>query len=156
VGQKFIDSPWYMDIIYVLRNLQAPSGLSKTKAKLLKLKATMFCILDNSLYWKDPRGILLSCILEDDAEQGIKEFHKGECRGHHFWKTTAHKILRAGYYCPTIFTDVYEEVSNFHECHIFDGRRQLQPLPLKPISIEAYFMQWDLDFIGEIHPQSST
>jgi hypothetical protein len=56
VAQKFIDSPWYTDIIYVLRNLQAPPGLSKTKARFLKLKATKFCILDNSLYWKDPEG----------------------------------------------------------------------------------------------------
>jgi hypothetical protein len=27
---------------------------------------------------------------------------------------------------------------------------------LKPISVEAPFKQWGLDFIGEIHPQSST
>ena len=27
------------------------------------------------------------------------------------------------------------------------------PLPLKPISIEAPFQQWGLDFIGEINPQ---
>jgi hypothetical protein len=85
----------------------------------------------------------------------IREFHKGDCGGHHYWKTTMHKILRAGYYWPNIFTDVYKEVSSCHECHIFDGRRKLQPLPLKPISVEASFMQWGLDFIGEIHPPSS-
>jgi transposase InsO family protein len=27
---------------------------------------------------------------------------------------------------------------------------------LKPISVEALFRQWGLDFIGEIHPSSST
>jgi hypothetical protein len=32
----------------------------------------------------------------------------------------------------------------------------LFPLPLKPISVEAPFQQWGLDFIGEIHPSSST
>jgi hypothetical protein len=31
VSQKFLDSPWYVDIIYVLRNLQAPPELRKTK-----------------------------------------------------------------------------------------------------------------------------
>jgi hypothetical protein len=30
--------------------------MSKTKARFLKIKAVKFCILDNSLYWKDPRG----------------------------------------------------------------------------------------------------
>jgi hypothetical protein len=68
VPQHFIDSPWYGDIIYVLENLQAPLGMINTKARFLKLKVVNFCILDNSLYLKDPRGILLSCLLEDDAK----------------------------------------------------------------------------------------
>jgi hypothetical protein len=127
VSQKFIDSPWYADIIYVLRNLQAPPGLRKTKAIFLKLKAAKFCILDNSLYWKDPGGILLNCLLEEDTEQAIKEFHKGDCGGHHYWKTTVHKILRVGFYWPSIFADVYKEVSSCHECQIFDGKRNCNP-----------------------------
>jgi hypothetical protein len=156
ISKKFLDSPWYADIIYVLRNLQAPLELSKTKARFLKLKGAKFCILDQSLYWKDPGGILLSCLLEEEVEKTIREFHKGDCGGHHYWKTTLDKILRAGFYWPNIFYDVYKEVSSCHERQIFDGKRKLQPLPLKPISVEAPFRQWGLDFIGEIHPQSST
>eukprot|EP00253_Pinus_taeda_P026706 PITA_26706 len=34
-------------------------------------------------------------------------------------------------------------------------KRELLPLPLKPISTEKPFQQWGLDFIGEIHPSSS-
>jgi hypothetical protein len=107
------------------------------------------------MYWKDPRGILLNCLLEDEAKRAIQEFHRGECERNQYWKTTAHNILRDGYYWPTIFVDIYKEVSSFHECQIFDERRKLQPLPLKPISVEAPFMQWGLDFIGEINPPSS-
>jgi hypothetical protein len=139
----------------MLRNLQAPLGLRKTKAIFLKLKEDKFCILDNSLYWKDLGGILLNCLLEEDTQRDIKEFHKGDCRGNHYWNTTAHKILREGIYWPSIFVYVYKEVSSCHECQIFDGKRKLQPLPLKHISVEAPFMQWGLDFIGEIHPPSS-
>ena len=29
------------------------------------------------------------------------------------------------------------------------------PLPLNPITVEAHFQQWGLDFIGEINPNSS-
>jgi len=106
VSQKFIDSPSYADIIYVLRNLQAPRGLIKTKAWFFKLKAAKFFILDNSLYWKGPGGILLNFLLEEDTERAIKEFHKGDCGGHHYWNTTAHKILMEGFYWPSIFADV--------------------------------------------------
>jgi hypothetical protein len=50
LSKKLLDSPWYDDIIYVLINIQAPPELSKTKDKILKLKATKFCILYQSLY----------------------------------------------------------------------------------------------------------
>jgi hypothetical protein len=128
ISQKFLDSPWYAYIIYVLRNLQAPLELSKMKARFLKLKETKFCIVNQSLYWKDPRGILLSCLLEEEAKNTIREFHKGDCGGHHYWKTTVHNILRVGFYWPSIFSDVYKEVSRCHECQIFYGKRKLQPL----------------------------
>jgi hypothetical protein len=153
--QEFIDSPWYADIIYVLENLQAHLGVRNTNSIFLKLKEVKFCILDNSLYWKDLEGIFLSYLLEDDVKWAIQEVYKGDCGEHHYWKTTTHKISREGYYWPTIFTDVYKEVSICHECHIFYGRRKLQPLQLKLISIEAPFMQWGLDFVGEINPPSS-
>jgi hypothetical protein len=122
----------------------------------LKLKATKFCIVNESLYWKDPRGILLSCLTEEEAENTIREFHKGDCGGHHYWKMTVHKISRAGCYWPNIFPDIYKEISRCHECQIFYGKGKLQPFPLKPISVEAPFRQWGLDFIGEIHLQSSS
>jgi hypothetical protein len=98
VPQQFIDSPWYADVIYVLENLQAPLGVSKTKERFLNLKEVKFCILENSLYLKDPGEILLICLLQDNTKWAIQEFHKGNCGGHHYWNTTAHKILRVGYY----------------------------------------------------------
>jgi hypothetical protein len=63
ISQKFLDSTWYADIIFMLKNLQAPLEFSKTKARFLKLKAAIFCIVNQSLYWKDPGGILLGCFL---------------------------------------------------------------------------------------------
>jgi len=46
-------------------------------------------------------------------------------------------------------------VTSYHKCQIFEGKRKLLPLPLKPISIEVPFQQWGLDFIGELHLASS-
>ena len=53
-----------------------------------------------------------------------------------------------------MFADVYKAIKSCHECHIFEGREKLQPLPLTPIEVSAPFQQWGLDFIGEIHPPS--
>ena len=127
----FVTSPWYADIVYVLRNLQAPEGLSKSRARSVKLKSSKFCIINKYLYWKDPRGVLLNCLLEDEAQQVTREFHKGYCGGHHSWKVTANKILRDGYYWPTLFSDVYKETSKCHQCQIFDGKRKVLPTTTK-------------------------
>ena len=44
----------------------------------------------------------------------------------------------------------------FRSCQLFEGKIKLLPLPLHPITVEAPFQQWGLDFIREIHPPSST
>jgi len=82
VAEHFLSSPWYRDIIYVLENLQAPQEMERTKAHFLKQKAAKFCISNGGLYWKEPRGILLSCVIKEEAERLTKEFHAGDCGGH--------------------------------------------------------------------------
>ena len=39
ISKLFTDSPWYVDILFVLLNLQAPSGLSRTKDRFFKMKS---------------------------------------------------------------------------------------------------------------------
>jgi hypothetical protein len=66
-----------------------------------------------------------------------------------------YKILRAGYYWPSLFTDVCEKVRACIKCNKFSEEHQLKSLPLKPVVASGPFQQWGLDFIGEIHPSSS-
>ena len=122
VSEMFALSPWYSDIIYVLKNLSPPPGMTTNKARTLKLKATKFCILNSALYWKDPGGILLNCLMEEEVKKFMEDFHGRECGGHLFWKSIANKILRAGYYWPTLFADVHKMVKRYHKCQIFKGK----------------------------------
>eukprot|EP00253_Pinus_taeda_P007612 PITA_07612 len=85
----------------------------------------------------------------------MHQFHSGICGGHHYWKTTVHKILRVGYYWPTLFSNVFCFVKYCDKCQRFVGRQQLKSLPLKPVHANCPFQQWVLDFIGEINPHSS-
>jgi len=85
IKEVFLKSPWYTYLIFVLHNLQAPPGLTKNKARFLKLKALKFCILEGNLYWKDPGGILLNCLLKDEFDKVLQEFHAGDCGGDLSW-----------------------------------------------------------------------
>jgi hypothetical protein len=68
VKEVFLNSPWYADLIFVLHNLQYPPGVTKTKGRLIKLKALKYCILEGNLYWKDPGLIFFNCLLKDEAD----------------------------------------------------------------------------------------
>jgi hypothetical protein len=100
IHDKFSSSPWYKNIVFYLQNLECPSDFSQAKARSLKLQAIKYCIMNENIYWKDPLGIFLNCIVEDETAGIIDEFHKGICGGHHAWRATAYKILRVGYYWP--------------------------------------------------------
>jgi len=122
VSEMFALCPWYSDIIYVLKNLSPPPNIPRNNVRTLKLKATKFCILNSALYSKDPSGVLLNCLVEKEAKKVMEDCHQGDCGGHLFWKSTANKILRAGYYWPTLFIDVYKMVKRCHKCQIFEGK----------------------------------
>ena len=106
INVAFEQSPWYSDICYVLQNLCAPPGLSRTRGRFLKMKASRFCVIDGNLLWKNHEGILLNCLNMSETDNVVKDFHAGDCGGHLYWKSTVDKILRAGYYWPTLFADV--------------------------------------------------
>ena len=107
------------------------------------------------MYWKDPLGFLLVCLVESETERVINKFHEGVCGGHNAWREIAYKILRAGYYWPKLFIDVNARVRACNSCQLFAGKQNLPALPLILVKDEAPFQQWGLDFIGEIHSQSS-
>jgi hypothetical protein len=66
--------------------------------RALKLKSIKYCLVDQILYWKDPLGVLLRCLDPQEDQKIMSDFHDGLCGGNHFWRTTAYKILRDGYF----------------------------------------------------------
>jgi hypothetical protein len=111
--------------VFYLQNLQCPTDWDKDKARSIniKLKVVKYCIIDEQLFWKYPGGILLNCITEEKTQDIINEFHKGVCGGHHAWRATTYKILRDGYYWPTLFYDTNALVRACLECQIFVGKQ---------------------------------
>ena len=87
-----------MTIAQFFLKLEVPLDLSSSQARTIKLRAAKFCIHEDLSYWRDPSGILLRCLDKEQSVEVMYQFHSRTCGGHHYWKTTAHKILRARYY----------------------------------------------------------
>jgi hypothetical protein len=135
--------------------LQPPNDLDKNKVRDLKLKEIIYCLIDHILYWKDPLGVILGCLNPHEAQRAMTEFHDNLCRGNNFWRNTAYKILIFGYFWPSLFNDVCENIIACVKCQNFSRKKQLKYFPLKPVVAFGPFQQWGLDFIVEIHPASS-
>jgi hypothetical protein len=140
---------WYSDIIYYLKNLSCPNHLVDHKRRYLRLKSMRFCLTQDGLGWRNLDGIILRCVNKEEANKLVEEFHSGYCGGHFAAHTTTHKILRVGYYWPTLFTDTHHYVRSCQPCQFFSGKQRFPTLPLKPVIVEAPFQQWGLDFISE-------
>jgi hypothetical protein len=89
---------WYSDIVYYLKNLSCPDHLVDYKRRALRLKSMRYCLTEEGLGWKNPDGVLLRCVNQEEAEKLLKELHFGYCGGNLKAHTTTQKILRAGYY----------------------------------------------------------
>ena len=74
--------PWYADIVHVLQHLNPPPRFPSSKDRYLKLISLKYCILNGVLYWKDPGGVLLNCLVEGEVEKVMTYFHNGDCGGH--------------------------------------------------------------------------
>ena len=72
--------------------------MGKNKVRDLNLISIKYFLIDQVLYWKYPLGVLLRCLDPQEAQKIMFEFHGSLCGGHHFWRTTAYKILRADYF----------------------------------------------------------
>ena len=114
--QRLEQHPWYTDIIFFLCNLTCPDHLLGHKIRALRLKETKYCLTKDGLGWRNPNGLILRCVDEPESKKLMVEFHSGFCGGHFAAKSTAHKILRTGYYWPNLFSYVHKAVRVFPQC----------------------------------------
>ena len=96
--QHLQQQQWYEDIVFYFLNLTCLDHLIGHKRRSLRLQATKYCLTQEGLGWKNPDGLILRCVDEEESRRLLKEFHSGFCGGHFAAKTAAQKILRAGYY----------------------------------------------------------
>ena len=100
-----------------------------------------FVIIDDVLYKKGLDGMFLWCVDADQQEKLLKTFHDGACGGHFSSIVIAFKILRSGYYWPSMFKFAYKWVRDCEKFKLFTSKPQLFSLPLKPMIIEEPFQQ---------------
>jgi hypothetical protein len=99
--------------------------------------------------------MLLKCLSEEQTNETVREVRDGICGAHQ----SAHKknllLRRVGFYWPTMVDDCIKHQKGCEASQRF-GKTQLAPVGVMNSIMKPWpFGGWGLDFIGEIHPESS-
>ncbi|GKV30684.1 hypothetical protein SLEP1_g39469 [Rubroshorea leprosula] len=100
----------------VVLPLYTDSLLDPSDARLIRHKAAHFTLIKDQLYKRVASTPLLCCLTPYEAKYAVREVHEGVCGTHIGGKTLARKILRHGYYWPTMVEDAQNYVKKCPTC----------------------------------------
>jgi hypothetical protein len=141
-------APSYENLSYLLHHGTCLENLNPRERRTLRLKSAQYHLINFVLFCVNYDGVLLRCIEKDDAENALRELHDGPTGGNFMGETTTHKILRAGYYCPTLLKDAHAYVRKCKSCQVSTDREKRASIPLHPVTISIPFEQWEIKVIG--------
>ena len=97
------ENNWTTPLIAYLRSCILPDGKDTTRK--LKVQASRFVLIRNVLYKRGFSQLYLRCLSHEEADYMMREVHEGICGNHSGARSLAHKLIRVGYYWPTMLKD---------------------------------------------------
>ena len=141
--------PNWMDPIWDYINDGTLPDDPKEAAKI-RVRSSRFTNHKGSLYKRGFFTPFLKCIAGEDTEYVLREVHEGICGNHIGARTLAGKVLRQGYYWPTMLKDATNLV---RRCRICQEHAKISRLPTEPLTSVTSpwpFQQWGLDILGPL------
>ena len=110
---------WMTSIMAYLKDGRLPGG--KDKAKKLRIKSAKYVLIDKVLYKRGFSQPYLRRLALDEANYVLREIHEGVYGNHSGARALVHKVVRAGYYWPTIQADAKAYVKVCDQCQRFSN-----------------------------------
>ncbi|XP_022158215.1 uncharacterized protein LOC111024751 [Momordica charantia] len=157
--ESSIDQPEIMDITSArptwmdpikdfLVNGSIPADPSQ--ARKLRRQAAHYLMQEGKLFKRGYSLPLLRCLDPEEARYVMREIHEGVCGNHGGARSMAAKVVRQGYYWPTIERDTKEFAKTCDKCQRFASILRQPPEMLTPISSPWPFAQWGIDLIDPL------
>ena len=120
------------------------------EAAKIRTRSARFTNHKGSLYKRGFFTPILKCIAGKKAEYVLREVHEGICGNHIEARALAGKVLRQGYYWPTILRDATDLVRRCKICQEHAKISRLPSEPLTSITSPRPFQQWGFDILGPL------
>ncbi|XP_075633387.1 uncharacterized protein LOC142605844 [Castanea sativa] len=110
---------WMSPIIVYLKHERLLED--KDEARKLRVRTTKYVLIDEVLYKRGSSQPYLRCLASDELNYVLRKVHEGACGNHLGVRLLVYKVIRAGYYCPTIQADAKAYVKVFDQCQRFSN-----------------------------------
>uniref|UniRef100_A0A2N9F5Z7 Uncharacterized protein n=1 Tax=Fagus sylvatica TaxID=28930 RepID=A0A2N9F5Z7_FAGSY len=143
-----VSNSWMTPIVNYLEDETLPSDL--VEARKLKVRSTRFILIQGVLYKRGFSLPYLRCLDKAEANYVMREVHEGICGNHSGARSLVHKLVRAGYYWPTMQKDAVSYIRACDKCQRFGNLIHSPPETLTPMTAPWPFAQWGLDIMGPL------
>ena len=145
----------YSYIAEFLSTQTFPPRLDRNEWRKIRVNSTNFAIIANKLYRRGVDGILRRCVDYIEVPAILEACHDSACGGYFSGRLTSQKILRAGYYWPTLFANATAHAKKCDACQRYARNDLHMDLPLYPTLPISLLEKWGIDYIGPIAPMST-
>ena len=121
-----------MPIISHLRNGMLPED--RYASRRLKVQLSRFILIGDFFYAKVFSRPYLRCLAPVKADYAMREVHEGVYRNHSGAHLLVHKLIRAGYYWPTMQKDTQSYMKACDKCQHFSNIIRQPSEELTPMS----------------------
>ena len=120
------------------------------KARKIRKRAARFTILNDVLYKRGFSMPYLRCVDDDEAKYILEEIHEGICGDYAGPRSLVSKVIRIGYFWPTMQVDVLELVKKCDKYQRFGNVQRLPVERMTMITSSWPFTQWGIDIVGPL------
>ena len=140
------ESNWTAPLVSYLKNGVLPD--EKEVAIKLKVQAARFVLIKDVLYKRGFSRPYLRCLGMEEANYVMREVHKGTYGNNSESRSLVYKLVRVGYYWPTMQKDAEAYVKSCDKCQRFSNIIRQPTEELTPMTAPWPFAQWGLDIMG--------
>ena len=118
------------------------------EGKRIKKNSARYTLVDGALFRHGFMHPILTCVSGDECTRIMSELHEGICGSHVGGRLLASKVIRSGFYWPSVRDDCVRYAERCKQCQMHADWHKAPSEELRSIYNPWPFHTWGIDILG--------